>query len=772
MKHYNIGDMKLGWFVGGFEPRAYESEKCEFAIKRMGPGRWIRSYYHPRADVILCVLEGSVYYGKLLVTAGECMIFDPGENVCLYSPEESVLLYCIYGDTEYSRDKYTDWAIIADTYEVVFPFYQYKKNHIDFEDISVIVQGAVDKAITPVAIKRIRSILPGSTIILSTWEGQDVTGVDYDVLVKSKDPGGAINQIIEDFDITYTNNTNRQLISIQAGLKEVKTLYTLKIRTDMIPITNSFLGLFDMFPDSTEECRIFSHKVLISDIYTRHWFSLPMGNIPLLFHPSDWFFFGYTNDLKKYFNDIRTFSEEEIGGYKNLKNPDVKMKYKSQWNGRFVPEQFFAINALKNNGIEIEMDDWSDITKENMFQSEMFIMNNFITLDFFHHGMMLPKYEGEILGSTGDVAYGTPGLYSYNIYKRLYDYYFAKGNKRYDRVEWDCEGFYHPFSAIKQHNAQIMKRFSEERGEQISHLGMPRIDSSMISVVVQGYTDAAKAEFHAVFESLREFFPKAEIILSTWKGCNTEGFDFDKCILSEDPGGTDCGTWGDAVMLNNYNRQLISTKEGLKKATRQFVLKIRTDMVVLGDGILHCFGYSEGRKKDLCVFSERLLVGELFSRKEYKYEIDGYTYYVQTPFHPSDWFVFGAVEDVKEYYESLDIISDEEAGNYKVINKEVMLANKYPFKWRYPPEQQMCMGIVRKHFQDVSFVDWTDVTDNLIDFSKDFIFSNFMILNYAQNQFLELKHDSWIYDNSGYSYTDTGLLTNSEEMQWIKNQKQ
>ena len=54
---------------------------------------------------------------------------------------------------------------------------------IDFKDISIIVQGAIDIAETPKCLASIRKHLPEAEIILSTWNNEPVEGLDYDVLV-------------------------------------------------------------------------------------------------------------------------------------------------------------------------------------------------------------------------------------------------------------------------------------------------------------------------------------------------------------------------------------------------------------------------------------------------------------------------------------------------------------------------------------------------------------------------------------------------------------
>ena len=53
-------------------------------------------------------------------------------------------------------------------------------NNIKSEEISVIVQGPIHKKRTKKTLQSIRTNLPNAEIILSTWEGSDVKGLDFD----------------------------------------------------------------------------------------------------------------------------------------------------------------------------------------------------------------------------------------------------------------------------------------------------------------------------------------------------------------------------------------------------------------------------------------------------------------------------------------------------------------------------------------------------------------------------------------------------------------
>ena len=114
---------------------------------------------------------------------------------------------------------------------------------------------------------------------------------------------------------------------------------------------------------------------------------------------------------------------------------------------------------------------------------------------------------------------------------------------------------------------------------------MRHIDSSEISVVVQG---AISDKFtKRVLVSIRKYLPKSEIILSTWKGSDVSGLSYDILIENEDPG---------AIILfpqwkqyHNLNRQIVSTQNGIAKASKKYILKIRTDIVLKNRGFLQYF---------------------------------------------------------------------------------------------------------------------------------------------------------------------------------------
>src|SRR4051794_20971310 len=106
------------------------------------------------------------------------------------------------------------------------------------------------------------------------------------------------------------------------------------------------------------------------------------------------------------------------------------------------------------------------------------------------------------------------------------------------------------------------------------------MESRDISFVVQGAIDGSISPLtgepitKSCLSSLRRYHPGAEIILSTWKDANVDGLDFDILVRSEDP-----GAWNafrpesGEVKLDNTNRQIVSTRNGLYQATRKYAAK-------------------------------------------------------------------------------------------------------------------------------------------------------------------------------------------------------
>ena len=250
---------------------------------------------------------------------------------------------------------------------------------IKSNEISIILQGAIDVQNTPLCISSIRKIFHDAVIIVSTWEGAEVSSLKPDRLLLNKDPGGFKDKMLPKF----TNNLLRQLVSTQNALEVVNTKYTLKMRTDLLLKSSHFLNYYDMFPEYDKNYKIYNHKIISLSYFFKRFLSDGKSKMymPVPFRMSDWFQFGLTEDIKKlYMIDLP--QEPEQSNYMcNFIFNDCKPNFLKAAH-RYAPEQYIAYNSYKNNILHtpVRFDNYMDYDNTNIEESERFIMNNFIIL--------------------------------------------------------------------------------------------------------------------------------------------------------------------------------------------------------------------------------------------------------------------------------------------------------------------------------------------------------------------------------------------------------
>lgn len=243
---------------------------------------------------------------------------------------------------------------------------------IKHEDISVVVQGAIDPILTKLNLLSIRKFLPKSQIILSTWNGSNLDGLDFDKYVLSNDPGGFSHNYSDGIKI---NNVNRLIISSLNGIKAAKSRYVFKIRSDFLLKGNSFLNFFNSFDVVEPNFSIFKHKILACSYFTRN----PTKS-NLAYHPSDMAFFGLKSDLLDLFN-ISLMKESDEFFFQN----------KDMWERRYAPEQFIFISFLTNKDRKVLCNNSIKVTKHQIIETERYLASNFILLDWRQFNLKPPK---------------------------------------------------------------------------------------------------------------------------------------------------------------------------------------------------------------------------------------------------------------------------------------------------------------------------------------------------------------------------------------------
>jgi len=253
---------------------------------------------------------------------------------------------------------------------------------IQYDQISFVVQGPFEADRTPLTIKSIQKVFPGSPIIFSTWEG---TKIPEDIaaaveLVFNQDPGSHSRS--ED-PKSKPNNVNRQIVSSHAGLQAVQTDYAVKIRTDFLVLNNNFLQVFGTYQAFNEEYRVFEERVVVPMFGTR----LPYGkhyNLP--YHVSDFTVFGRTTDLRKLY-DIPLVTEEEF----TYMLHHTELKRETYSINRYNAEQSILLGCLRKQGKDIRFEYSTQIDAEIEAESYQYLINNFIPLSFTKYGIVPQK---------------------------------------------------------------------------------------------------------------------------------------------------------------------------------------------------------------------------------------------------------------------------------------------------------------------------------------------------------------------------------------------
>ena len=264
-------------------------------------------------------------------------------------------------------------------------------NNIKSKDISVVVQGPIHKGRTKKCLQSIRKNLPEAEIILSTWDDNCTTGLDYDILVLNKDPGAVQQNKFK--NIKFYNNMSRMILSTNSGLEKAERKYTLKLRTDCCLENTNFLNMFDCFPKRIDNYKLFEHRIIASTLFSK--FAINEHNIKteVPFHLSDWWFFGLTSDVKKLLLSSTLPEEPYFSNYFEYPENASKKSVFKKFDWRFAPEQYICYSCFSKYYDDIRMEDCSDISEDINRKSQICLINNFIFLEYKQSDIHNLKYK-------------------------------------------------------------------------------------------------------------------------------------------------------------------------------------------------------------------------------------------------------------------------------------------------------------------------------------------------------------------------------------------
>lgn len=238
------------------------------------------------------------------------------------------------------------------------------------------------------------------------------------------------------------------------------------------------------------------------------------------------------------------------------------------------------------------------------------------------------------------------------------------------------------------------------------------VDTKDISFIIQG--ELKSDIYQQTTKNIRQFFPDAEIVLATYTGTDTTGLDYDQCTLIKDPGFYYYSN-AKKSKINNINRQIQTTLNGLKVATRKYAFKLRSDFIINGSDFIKYFNkFSESDPK-YKIFEKKILASVFFSRDPRKKERP-------LPFHPSDIAFFGLRTDLLNFFD-IPLMPKEEVHYYEFKNT---------LNCRYVPEQYLWINCLRKNGRYIQCDYKWDCNDHIAEETEHYIASNFVYLEYEQ----------------------------------------
>jgi hypothetical protein len=281
-------------------------------------------------------------------------------------------------------------------------------------DISVVVQGPVvglpdapkPERKTLLALESIRRVLPDAEIILSTWKGAVVTGLPYDVLVESEDPGSFPRGDGSRY------NVNRQIVSTREGLKRATRSRALKLRTDCQLLHEGFLRYFARFPRRAARHRYFFERIVGCELFFRN---PAETHLPLLFHIGDIALFGRTDDMLSLW-DVEFATEDEVVNWSARATVPWLENFKSyqQFDSRLVEEQHLWLSFLRKKRAGLNLNYSWEFTPDLAQESELTIINNFVVIGIDDFGLHLPaRLRSPVLYPLA--------VYSHQLWLALYD---------------------------------------------------------------------------------------------------------------------------------------------------------------------------------------------------------------------------------------------------------------------------------------------------------------------------------------------------------------
>lgn len=597
-----------------------------------------------------------------------------------------------------------------------------KTETVSPRDITFVCTGKIigkGRYATARSLRSVRKYFPEAEIVLSTWEGEDLSGLDglYDRLVLNKKMEPEYSAHLESCPWKAPNTYDLQQYSVNRGLKACRTKYAVRWRTDFVLQNGDFLKnyntfnrLFDMYE---ADCRIFEQRVLIHKTLTVNPHA---PDLAFAQHPADLFHFGLTEDLLRLW-DGRPMPKGVYDFFCRGAGQPNPCRFAS----RYIIEQYLWVALLEKAGKAAAVPEYYLATSPRLKElTDRFFVSNFLIFD--------QKMLGAVSKFDKMQRKQQYRFFSFRHFCNEYTEHVDRHNDKVKDILVSGQIWQEKFSFAAETLMEI--KFSD------------------ITVVVQGAVYEG-ITVRAV-ESVRRFLPGARVVFATCvpggvpdggadagakgrgaaeagagaKGCEvslpcagsretaTPDVGADEVVAVPDPGGFAYAE-RPGEKINNVNRQIANTAAGLKKVRTPYALKLRSDFLLTGNGFLRYFDAFPAADEAYRAFGHKLLACCYFARNP---RSD-----MPFPFHPSDLAFFGRTEDLLRLYD-IPLMTREQA----YWNRQDR------HQYQYVPEQYLFINCLKRGGFAPECGFYNDCREAGVAQTERFFASDFIFLTFEQ----------------------------------------
>ncbi len=79
MEKFQFKDMKAGWFIGNFQPSAYQTDEFEVAFIKHFKDQFWEKHLHKKATEITYIIKGKIKINDEIFSSGDIFVIKPNE---------------------------------------------------------------------------------------------------------------------------------------------------------------------------------------------------------------------------------------------------------------------------------------------------------------------------------------------------------------------------------------------------------------------------------------------------------------------------------------------------------------------------------------------------------------------------------------------------------------------------------------------------------------------------------------------------------------------